>query len=70
MLHNEIHSAHEINPDNRSISGSFLEKPKGSQSNVDQDQMVKMFEMFQQMQAAQLGNNTTAGSALDTVTAG
>ena len=30
-----------------SISGSAIEKNKG---NMDQEQMFKMFEMFQQMQ--------------------
>lgn len=45
MLNNELHSAQEINPDNRSLNGSGLGKTK--QSTMDQEQMFKMFEMFQ-----------------------
>lgn len=44
MLNNELHSAQEINPDNRSLNGSGLGKTK--QSTMDQEQMFKMFEMF------------------------
>lgn len=58
MLNNEIASGHEINPDNQSMSGSqyIAMKPQpmvgqtvGGPQNMDQEQMFKMFEMFQQM---------------------
>lgn len=47
MLNHEIVSGHEINPDNGSISGSqFAAIRPSNQSNMDQEQMFKMFEMF------------------------